>query len=179
MLRATPCEWSNSKMVGNSSEQDPRWQSVASREAAADGSFVYAVKTTGVYCRPSCPSRTAKPVNVRFYATPADAEAEGFRACRRCHPVGRPAAGPTWDGGRCMPVDAGEGGTGRSIARHAAAPAALGERHLAMSLKLSSISIMPRRRHLPSRQRFAGEYRSLRRAHAPRRQPGSAGAPVT
>jgi AraC family transcriptional regulator of adaptative response/methylated-DNA-[protein]-cysteine methyltransferase len=42
-------------------ERDPRWRSVVSRDAAADGMFVYAVKSTGVYCRPSCPSRTAKP----------------------------------------------------------------------------------------------------------------------
>jgi AraC family transcriptional regulator, regulatory protein of adaptative response / methylated-DNA-[protein]-cysteine methyltransferase len=70
-------------------ERDPRWRSVINRDAAADGSFVYAVKSTGVYCRPSCPSRTAKPKNVTFYATCADAEAVGYRACRRCHPKGQ------------------------------------------------------------------------------------------
>jgi AraC family transcriptional regulator of adaptative response/methylated-DNA-[protein]-cysteine methyltransferase len=67
-------------------EQDPRWKRVATRDASADGEFVYAVKTTGVYCLPSCPSRAAKPQNVSFYATPLDAEAAGFRACLRCHP---------------------------------------------------------------------------------------------
>ena len=71
-----------------STEQDPRWESVTARDMKADGSFVYAVKTTGVYCRPSCPSRTARPANVRFYATPAEAEAAGFRPCRRCNPDG-------------------------------------------------------------------------------------------
>ncbi|MEA4838751.1 MAG: bifunctional DNA-binding transcriptional regulator/O6-methylguanine-DNA methyltransferase Ada [Rhodospirillaceae bacterium] len=69
-----------------STEQDPRWRCVVARDRAADGSFVYAVKTTGVYCRPSCPSRTANPANVHFYATPAEAEAAGFRPCRRCGP---------------------------------------------------------------------------------------------
>lgn len=73
-------------------ECDPRWQSVLNRDAAADGTFVYAVKTTGIYCRPSCPSRTAKPSNVSFYAAPADAEAAGYRACQRCHPNGQSLA---------------------------------------------------------------------------------------
>src|SRR5579872_4926592 len=70
-------------------ERDPRWRRVLNRDAAADGMFVYAVKSTGVFCRPSCPSRTAKPQNVTFYATCADAEAAGYRACRRCHPEGQ------------------------------------------------------------------------------------------
>jgi AraC family transcriptional regulator of adaptative response/methylated-DNA-[protein]-cysteine methyltransferase len=56
------------------------------RDRAADGWFFYSVRTTGVYCRPSCPSRLARRENVRFHATCADAEAEGFRPCRRCRP---------------------------------------------------------------------------------------------
>lgn len=67
-------------------EQDPRWTQLVNRDRSADGSFVYAVTTTGVYCRPACPSRLAKPQNVRFYNTCAAAEAAGFRACRRCRP---------------------------------------------------------------------------------------------
>ncbi|ABL72303.1 bifunctional DNA-binding transcriptional regulator/O6-methylguanine-DNA methyltransferase Ada [Paracoccus denitrificans] len=73
-------------------ESDPRWQRVLARDAAADGSFVYAVRTTGVYCRPSCPSRRAKPQNVTLYASPDQAEAAGFRPCRRCNPRGASAA---------------------------------------------------------------------------------------
>jgi AraC family transcriptional regulator of adaptative response/methylated-DNA-[protein]-cysteine methyltransferase len=69
---------------------DPRWAAVTARDHAADGRFVYAVRTTGVYCRPSCTSRRARPENVEFHATAADAERAGFRACRRCHP-NRPA----------------------------------------------------------------------------------------
>jgi AraC family transcriptional regulator of adaptative response/methylated-DNA-[protein]-cysteine methyltransferase len=65
---------------------DPRWLSVMARDAAADGRFVYAVRTTGVYCKPSCASRRARPENVDFYPTTAAAEAAGFRACRRCRP---------------------------------------------------------------------------------------------
>lgn len=73
-------------------ENDPRWVSIVTRDASADGTFVYAVKTTGVYCRPSCPSRTAKPKNVSFYASPAEAEAAGYRACQRCNPNGQSLA---------------------------------------------------------------------------------------
>ncbi|UFS66709.1 bifunctional DNA-binding transcriptional regulator/O6-methylguanine-DNA methyltransferase Ada [Paracoccus denitrificans] len=73
-------------------ESDPRWQRVLARDAAADGSFVYSVRTTGVYCRPSCPSRRAKPQNVTLYASPDQAEAAGFRPCRRCNPRGASAA---------------------------------------------------------------------------------------
>jgi AraC family transcriptional regulator, regulatory protein of adaptative response / methylated-DNA-[protein]-cysteine methyltransferase len=65
---------------------DPRWAAVVARDRAADGRFVYAVRTTGIYCRPSCPSRRARPENVEFHASAADAERAGFRACRRCRP---------------------------------------------------------------------------------------------
>jgi AraC family transcriptional regulator of adaptative response/methylated-DNA-[protein]-cysteine methyltransferase len=67
-------------------EQDPRWAAVLSRDPAFDGQFVYSVKTTGVYCRPSCASRTAKPQNIAFYATCEEAERAGFRPCLRCRP---------------------------------------------------------------------------------------------
>lgn len=63
---------------------DQRWQAVASRETAASGHFVYAVRTTGIYCHPGCKSRLAKRTNVEFYDTPAAAEAAGYRACKRC-----------------------------------------------------------------------------------------------
>lgn len=65
---------------------DPRWASVVARDRAADGRFYYSVRTTGVYCRPSCAARLANPKNVRFHDSLADAEAAGFRACKRCRP---------------------------------------------------------------------------------------------
>lgn len=65
---------------------DPRWASVVARDPAADGRFFYSVKTTGVYCRPSCASRAARPENVAFHATAAAAERAGFRPCKRCRP---------------------------------------------------------------------------------------------
>ena len=66
---------------------DPeRWQAVVDRNASYDGRFVFAVQSTGVYCRPSCSSRRAKRENVRFFAIPEAAESAGYRACRRCRP---------------------------------------------------------------------------------------------
>ena len=62
------------------------WQQVLARDTAADGQFVYAVKSTGVYCRPSCPSRRPERKNVSFFTSPDAAEAAGFRACLRCEP---------------------------------------------------------------------------------------------
>lgn len=67
-------------------DPDACWQAVVNRDKSADGSFYYAVKRPGVYCRPSCPSRLPKRENVSFHATPEAAEAAGFRACLRCRP---------------------------------------------------------------------------------------------
>lgn len=64
-------------------ESDPRWQAVLARDRAHDAHFVYAVKTTGVYCRPSSPSRLPRPENVEFFNSPLEAEKAGFRASRR------------------------------------------------------------------------------------------------
>ena len=65
---------------------DPRWAAVVARDPEAEGKFVYSVRTTGVYCRPTCPSRTARPENMIFYATAREAEQAGFRPCKRCKP---------------------------------------------------------------------------------------------
>src|SRR5581483_10783851 len=65
-----------------------RWQAVLNREAAMDGQFVYGVRSTGIYCRPTCPSRRPRRDQVEFFAQPAAAELAGFRACRRCRPTG-------------------------------------------------------------------------------------------
>jgi AraC family transcriptional regulator of adaptative response/methylated-DNA-[protein]-cysteine methyltransferase len=62
------------------------WAAVEARDRRFDGAFVYAVRTTGVYCRPSCPARRALRANVTFHGTPDEAEAAGFRECRRCRP---------------------------------------------------------------------------------------------
>jgi len=64
-----------------------QWQQVVARDARQDGRFVFAVRTTGVYCRPSCPSRRPRRDSVEFFATPNEAERAGYRACLRCKPT--------------------------------------------------------------------------------------------
>ena len=74
--------------ISNSSRlnDDRRWDAVIGRDRAQDGEFVFAVATTGVYCRPSCPARRPRRENVAFYSHPEQAEKAGFRACLRCRP---------------------------------------------------------------------------------------------
>lgn len=67
-------------------EKDGRWARVVARDPLADGTFYYSVSTTGVYCRPSCGARLARPENVRFHETREEAEKAGFRPCKRCKP---------------------------------------------------------------------------------------------
>ena len=69
-------------------EGDPRWARVVARDRTADGVFWYSVATTGVYCRPACPSRTANPKNVGLHDTLDEARATGCRPCKRCNPDG-------------------------------------------------------------------------------------------
>ena len=85
------------------------WQQVLERDAGADGRFVYAVESTGIYCRPSCSSRRPLRRHVRFFGGPADAEREGFRACARC-------------GGRPRPERSGTALVERACKEVAAAP---------------------------------------------------------
>jgi AraC family transcriptional regulator, regulatory protein of adaptative response / methylated-DNA-[protein]-cysteine methyltransferase len=66
--------------------EDSRWQAVLARDGASDGRFVFAVSSTGVYCRPSCPSKRPRRENVSFFQRPREAEAAGFRECLRCRP---------------------------------------------------------------------------------------------
>jgi AraC family transcriptional regulator, regulatory protein of adaptative response / methylated-DNA-[protein]-cysteine methyltransferase len=68
--------------------EDPRWARIVARDKTADGHLWYSVYTTGVYCRPSCPSRTANPKNVQLHETLESAKATGFRPCKRCNPDG-------------------------------------------------------------------------------------------
>ena len=68
------------------SNDGDRWAAVVRRDPNADGRFYYSVRTTGVYCRPSCASRLARRENVRFHVTRDEAEGAGFRPCKRCRP---------------------------------------------------------------------------------------------
>ncbi|MDJ0464138.1 AlkA N-terminal domain-containing protein [Streptomyces sp. H27-C3] len=73
-------------------DEETRYEAVSSRDARFDGEFFFAVATTGIYCRPSCPAVTPKRKNVRFYPTAAAAQGNGFRACRRCRPDAVPGS---------------------------------------------------------------------------------------
>ena len=65
---------------------DPRWAALATRDSRADGTFIYGVTSTGIYCRPSCPSRRPRADRVKFFDTTTEARQAGFRACKRCRP---------------------------------------------------------------------------------------------
>jgi len=94
------------KLAEFPTEQDPRWATVIARDRSADGTFYYSVSTTGVYCRPSCPGRHAKPDHVRFHRTRAEAERAGFRPCKRCKPdQTEPDKGTDGIAGRLAAID--------------------------------------------------------------------------
>src|SRR5882762_11935355 len=76
----------NEQMTMLPDSQDEFWDAVLSKDRRLDGQFVFAVSSTGIYCRPSCPSRRPKRENVSFFQLPEQAEQAGFRACLRCHP---------------------------------------------------------------------------------------------
>ena len=84
-MSSTPAELRNSPL---SVADDPRWARIVARDKTADGQLWYSVSTTGVYCRPSCPSRLPNPKNVKLHDSLESAKATGFRPCRRCHPDG-------------------------------------------------------------------------------------------
>ncbi|MGW7263883.1 AlkA N-terminal domain-containing protein [Streptomyces sp. NPDC054842] len=73
-------------------DEETRYEAVRSRDARFDGEFFFAVRTTGIYCRPSCPAVTPRRENVRYYPTAAAAQGSGFRACRRCRPDAVPGS---------------------------------------------------------------------------------------
>jgi AraC family transcriptional regulator of adaptative response/methylated-DNA-[protein]-cysteine methyltransferase len=81
-------------LIAEFATDEARWTAVQARDAAADQAFVYAVRSTGIYCRPSCPSRLARRDHVDFYPSSLAAEQAGFRSCKRCHPGqdGKPEA---------------------------------------------------------------------------------------
>jgi AraC family transcriptional regulator of adaptative response/methylated-DNA-[protein]-cysteine methyltransferase len=87
MNRTLPTSRPAASRSATRSRDDARWAAVIARDAAFDGHFVTAVETTGIYCRPSCPAKRPNRENVRFFATPAEAERAGFRPCKRCKPT--------------------------------------------------------------------------------------------
>ena len=87
ILNLTPStEMANRNHSRDESDQSLHWQAVLARDASQDGRFVFAVSSTGVYCRPSCPARRPRRANVTFFRKPDEAETAGYRACLRCRP---------------------------------------------------------------------------------------------
>src|SRR2546430_11997618 len=70
----------------NALADEAKWKAILSRDAHFDGVFVFAVRSTGIYCRPSCPAKRSSRDNIAFYEGPDDAERSGFRSCHRCNP---------------------------------------------------------------------------------------------
>src|ERR1700727_34553 len=118
-------------------DDDQRYQAAASKDARFDGVFFTAVRTTGIYCRPSCPATTPKRQNVHFYPTAAAAQGAGYRACRRCRPDAVPGS-PAWNVradlvGRAMRM-IGDGVVDREGVTGLAARLGYSERHLTREL---------------------------------------------
>jgi len=88
---------------------DPRWIAIENRDASADGTFVFGVRTTRIFCRPSCAARHAKPENVTFFAGCEAARTAGYRACKRCHPESSALDDVEWAKQVCALIDANVG----------------------------------------------------------------------
>ena len=113
---------SKTEMAAAAIVSDPRWAAVVARDPQADGTFFYSVRSTGVFCRPSCPARPPRPENVAFHAGMADAQRAGFRPCRRCKPDQPPLAAQqaALVAGLCQRIEAAEQApTLEDLARHA------------------------------------------------------------
>ena len=111
-----------SELLAAAIASDPRWGAVVRRDRQADGHFFYSVKTTGVYCRPSCAARAARPENVEFHVSAQAAERAGFRPCKRCKPDQLPLAEQhaTTVAGLCRLIESAEQApTLEQLANHA------------------------------------------------------------
>ncbi|MHA6629775.1 AlkA N-terminal domain-containing protein [Pseudonocardia sichuanensis] len=157
------------------------YRAMASRDPRFDGRFVVAVSSTGVYCRPICPSRTPKRANTRFFRLPAAAEAAGFRACRRCRPESHPSS-PEWNVrgdlvARALRLiatgavdDVGVAGLARRLAvserhlhRQIVAEVGVGPQTLALSRRAHLARLLVESRALPLADvAFAAGYSSIR-----------------
>lgn len=140
-------------------DADRCWTAVQARDPRADGSFVYAVRSTRIYCRPSCPSRRPRRAQVVFFPRPEAAEAAGFRACRRCRPGGAAPADPGGAIARavCAAIDAGAT-PARAVAQ-AAAGAGVGAPQVRRRFT-AALGITPRQ--YAEARRMDGLRRSLR-----------------
>ena len=86
LAHRTVSDWSGVKSERDSIDDAEKWSAALARDASMDGIFVVGVRTTGIYCRPSCPSKHPLRENVQFFSVPDEGEKAGFRACKRCRP---------------------------------------------------------------------------------------------
>ena len=166
-------------------DSDRFWQAIEAADPRFDGWVFCGVRTTGIYCRPSCPARTPKRENVRFFASAAAAQAAGFRACKRCRPDATPGS-PDWDVradlvGRAMRLIAdgvvdreGVGGlaarlgyTQRHVHRQLLATVGAGPLALARAQRAQTARILLETTALPiARVAFAAGFQSVRQFNA-------------
>jgi AraC family transcriptional regulator of adaptative response/methylated-DNA-[protein]-cysteine methyltransferase len=123
--------------------EDARWRAVLNRDRHQDGAFVLAVRTTGIYCRPSCPARRPRRENVAFYDTPADARAQGFRACLRCHPDDATDPRPAWVGRVVRTIEDAVADGVRPTLERLSQVAGVGPHHLQRTFK-AMVGLSPR-----------------------------------
>ncbi len=116
---------------------EQRWHAVESRDVRYDGAFVYAVHSTGIFCRPSCPSRRPRRRNVEFFPVPEAAERAGYRACRRCRPGEARPRDPQVDMVRsvCRYIDGGEAENGAPTLAQLGAQVGVSPHHLQRTFK--------------------------------------------
>ncbi len=125
------------------SPEEARWQAVVERDRRQDGRFVTAVRTTGIYCRPSCPARRPRRENVAFFDAPAAARSAGFRPCRRCHPDDAADPRPAWVGRVCRRIEEGVADGVRPTLERLSAVAGVGPHHLQRTFK-AMVGLSPR-----------------------------------
>lgn len=141
---------------------EARWQAVIDRERGQDGAFVFAVRTTGVYCRPSCAARRPRRENVAFFDQPAAAREGGFRACLRCHPDDGADPRPAWVRRVCRHIEEGVADGTRPTLERLSAIAGVGPHHLQRTFK-AMVGLSPRQyAEAVRRDRFRQELREGR-----------------
>jgi AraC family transcriptional regulator, regulatory protein of adaptative response / methylated-DNA-[protein]-cysteine methyltransferase len=123
--------------------EDLRWQAVVNRDRRQDGQFVLAVRTTGIYCRPSCPARRPRRENVVFFDAPAGARSAGFRACLRCHPDDATDPRPAWVSRVCRHIEEGVAEGVRPTLERLSQVAGVGPHHLQRTFK-ALVGLSPR-----------------------------------
>src|SRR5262245_46862991 len=143
--------------------EDERWQAVLDRDRRQDGQFVLAVRTTGIYCRPSCPARRPRRENVQFFDAPDAARSAGFRACLRCHPDDAADPRPAWVGRVCRHIEDGVAEGVRPTLERLSRVAGVGPHHLQRTFK-ALVGLSPRQyAEAVRRDRFRKELKEGRR----------------